>query len=102
MFQHNRDSSRIIMAIDVEQLILQPFRDVVERGKEAAGNAESTGDDEPGVAKAMLKSARTLVREGERALQRLQPLWDERVAQHGDTFVEAMRDNGKALALSLS
>ena len=90
------------MAIDVEQLILQPFRDVVERGKEAAGNAEFSGEDGSEVAKAMLKSARTLVREGERALQRLQPLWDERVAQHGDAFVEAMRDNGKALAFSSS
>ena len=85
------------MAIGVEQLILQPFRDVVERGKEAAENAESDGADEAGVAKAMQKSARTLVKEGERALQRLQPLWDERLARDGDAFAEAMRDNGRSL-----
>lgn len=87
-----------VMAIDVEQLILQPFRDVVERGKEASENAGSEGaDNEAGVTKVMLKSARTLIKEGERALQRLQPLWDERLARDGDAFAEAMRDNGRAL-----
>lgn len=85
------------MAIDVEQLILQPFRDVVERGKEAAENAESDGADEAGVVKAMQKSARTLVKEGERALQRLQPLWNERLTRDGDAFAETMRDNGRNL-----
>ncbi|RYP31751.1 hypothetical protein DL767_005571 [Monosporascus sp. MG133] len=79
------------MVVDVKELFLQPFHEVVERGKEAVANAEA-GGHEPGVAKLMLKSARALEREGERALQRLQPLWDERVAQYGNSFTEAMRD----------
>lgn len=83
------------MAVEVEELILQPFRDVVERAKEAIENAESGKEDEPEVAKLMFRSARSLVKEGERALQRLQPLWDGRVAQHGPAFTEVMRNNGK-------
>ncbi|RYP18026.1 hypothetical protein DL765_004142 [Monosporascus sp. GIB2] len=82
------------MVFDVKKLILQPFHEVVERGKEAVANAEADGH-EPGVAKLMLKSARALEKEGERALQRLQPLWDGRVAQYGNSFTEAMRDNGE-------
>ncbi|RYP65330.1 hypothetical protein DL769_006345 [Monosporascus sp. CRB-8-3] len=86
------------MVVDVKELILQPFHEVVERGKEAVANAEA-GGHEPGVAKLMLKSARALEREGERALQRLQPLWDGRVAQYGNSFTEAMRDNEKQRTL---
>lgn len=84
------------MAVEVEELILQPFRDVVERAKEAVENAETSKQDDPEVAKLMLRASRSLAREGERALQRLQPLWDGRVAQHGPAFTEAMRNNGES------
>lgn len=83
------------MAVEVEELILQPFRDVVERAKEAVENAETGEQDEPEVAKLMFRSARALMKEGERALQRLQPLWDGRVAEYGRAFTEVMRNNGK-------
>ncbi|KAI0892517.1 hypothetical protein F4806DRAFT_233136 [Annulohypoxylon nitens] len=95
-----------MMAIDVEELVIQPFREVVERGKEAVANAEGVNDGEneddadpsndPDAAE-MLKAARSLVREGERALQRLLPLWKERVDKYGDAFTETMRQNDKIL-----
>ncbi|RYP46602.1 hypothetical protein DL768_007224 [Monosporascus sp. mg162] len=86
------------MVVDAKELILQPFHEVVERGREAVANAEA-GGHEPGVAKLMLKSARALEREGERALQRLQPLWDGRAAQYGNSFTEAMTDKEKQRTL---
>ncbi|KAI1375733.1 hypothetical protein F4677DRAFT_115134 [Hypoxylon crocopeplum] len=95
------------MAIEVEELVIQPFREVVERGKEAVANAEAATDgdadensaDAPDAqnAASMLRAARSLVREGERALQRLIPLWKERVDKYGDSFTEAMRQNDRIL-----
>ncbi|KAI5862519.1 hypothetical protein GGS23DRAFT_605472 [Durotheca rogersii] len=90
------------MAIDVEELVIQPFHEVVERGKDAVANAEAAADDadenDPKAssgrdAREMLKAARALVREGERALQRLLPLWKAQVDKYGDAFTEAMRQN---------
>ena len=93
------------MAIDVEELVIQPFREVVEHGKEAVANAEAAagaGPDDNDAdsinqqnATDMLKAARSLVKEGERALQRLLPLWKERVDKYGDAFTETMRQNGE-------
>ncbi|KAI2610526.1 hypothetical protein GGR54DRAFT_370040 [Hypoxylon sp. NC1633] len=101
------------MAIDAEELIIQPFREVVERGKEAVNNAEaavaaaaavSDGTDQNTTeasqtldATAMLRTARSLVKEGDRALQRLLPLWKERVDKYGDAFTESMRQNDRIL-----
>ncbi|KAI1382996.1 uncharacterized protein F4822DRAFT_89227 [Hypoxylon trugodes] len=104
------------MAIEVEELVIQPFREVVERGKEAVANAEAEAkaeseargdadedneDDADSSDKhdvtAMLKTARALVKEGERALQRLMPLWKERVDKYGDAFTEAMRQNDQII-----
>ncbi|KAI0110241.1 hypothetical protein F4814DRAFT_396772 [Daldinia grandis] len=97
------------MAIDAEELLIQPFREVVERGKEAVVNAEASAgsgddEDEDGTDPSngqnvtdMLKAARSLVKEGERALQRLLPLWQDRVDKHGDAFTEAMRQNDRIL-----
>lgn len=99
-----------MMAIDVEELVIQPFREVVERGKEAVANAEGVNDGEneddtdpsnDQDATEMLKAARSLVREGERALQRLLPLWKERVDKYGDAFTETMRQNGEFLPFYL-
>ncbi len=81
------------MAIDIEELILAPFREVVDRGKEAVANADSD-DDENDTVKRLSKAGKAVVREGERALKRLQPLWDDQVAKHGDTFRAAMARNG--------
>ncbi|KAK1764258.1 hypothetical protein QBC33DRAFT_497839 [Phialemonium atrogriseum] len=81
------------MAIDVEVLILEPFREVVERGKEAAANAEAAQDDDPELSKEMAKAAQAVMKGGERALKRLQPLWDSQVEKYGDDFKETMREN---------
>lgn len=83
------------MAIDVEVLILEPFREVVERGKEAAANAEAAQDDDPELSKEMAKAAQAVMKGGERALKRLQPLWDSQVEKYGDDFKETMRENGE-------
>ncbi|KAK3902170.1 hypothetical protein C8A05DRAFT_15728 [Staphylotrichum tortipilum] len=84
------------MAIDIEELILAPFREVVERGKEAVANADAAAadhDDENSTVKRLDKAGKAVVREGERALKRLQPIWDQQVAKHGDTFRAAMARN---------
>lgn len=86
------------MAVDIEELIIAPIREVVDRGKEAVANAESADDrddDADDVTKRMAKAGKALVREGERALKRLQPLWDDQVKKYGDAFRTAMDKNGE-------
>jgi hypothetical protein len=82
------------MAVDVEELVISPFNEVVERGNEALTNAEDAQENDPELAKQMQKSAQAVVREGERALKRIQPLWDSHVDRYGDDFKESIRDNG--------
>ncbi|GJC84744.1 hypothetical protein ColLi_07582 [Colletotrichum liriopes] len=81
------------MAVDIEELIILPFREVVERGKEATTNAEEAQNEDPEQAKQMMKFATMITKEGERALKRLQPLWDNQVEKHGDMFKEIIADN---------
>ncbi len=83
------------MAVDIEELIIAPFREVVERGKEAVAHAEGASEDDEDVSKQMSKAAKAVVREGERALKRLQPLWDSQVEKYGDTFKSGMSKNGE-------
>lgn len=83
------------MGVDAEVLILGPFREVVERGKEAIANAQDIDDDAGSEgAKYMLKAAQAVAKEGERALKRLQPLWDGQVGKYGDVFTDALSQNG--------
>lgn len=83
------------MGVDAEVLILGPFREVAERGKEAIANAQDIDDDAGNEgAKYMLKAAQTVAKEGERALKRLQPLWDGQVGKYGDAFTDALSQNG--------
>ena len=81
------------MAVDIEDLIIAPFREVVKRGNEALANAQADADED--AAPAMEKAAKALVREGDRALKRLQPLWDSQVEKHGDIFRDTMSKNSK-------
>ncbi|KXJ96251.1 hypothetical protein Micbo1qcDRAFT_218143 [Microdochium bolleyi] len=81
------------MAIDADVLVNQPFRELVERGQEAITNAQDAADEDPDVAKLMTKAATGLVKEGERALGRLQPLWEQQSQKYGDAFSDAIRDN---------
>lgn len=82
------------MGVDIEVLILGPFRDVVERGKEAVANAENADHDNLELSKLMLKASQAVIREGERALKRIQPLWDGQVEKYGEAFKNGLSQNG--------
>lgn len=79
--------------MDAEELILNPFHEVVDRGKEAVANAESAADDDAELSRLMAKAGVAVVKEGERALKRLQPLWDSQVEKYGDAFKETLSQN---------
>ncbi|KAG7056976.1 SH3 domain-containing protein [Colletotrichum scovillei] len=81
------------MAVDVEELILAPFREVVERGEESAKNAHDAQDDDPETSREMAKSASMIAKEGQRALKRLQPLWNSQFEKHGDVFKDTIAEN---------
>jgi hypothetical protein len=83
------------MAVDVEDLIVQPFRELIQRGNEAIANAEAARLTNPEISQVMLRSARAVVREGERALQRVHPLLLDHLERHGDAFRDAVKECGK-------
>lgn len=70
---------------DVAHLVITPFQEVVEKGQAALENA---GDSEP-----MAKAAQSLVKEGERALKRIEPLCKKYIAEFGLNFRDALREN---------
>jgi hypothetical protein len=82
------------MAIDVEELIIHPFRELVEKGNEAVDNAAAAEGEDAELSKRMAKAAKAVVKEGERALKKLQPLWDSQVEKYGDSFKKSMSQNG--------
>lgn len=70
----------------IEDLVLAPFRDIVVKGNLAAKNADDGGNDE------MPKAAQSLVKEGERALKKIEPLCLKKVEEYGISFVDAVKD----------
>lgn len=72
----------------VEDVVLAPFGDIVSHGKAAISNAEDIGDEE------MSRAAGVLVKEGERALKRLEPVCRKLYEEYGSNFVDALMDNG--------
>jgi hypothetical protein len=78
------------MGIEAEELILSPFHEVVSRGKEAVASAEGAAGEDAELSRLMAKAGTAVVKEGERALKRLQPLWDSQVGLYGDAFKEKM------------
>lgn len=76
---------------DIADFVLTPFREIVEKGQTAVENA---GDTQP-----MLKASQSLVKEGERALKKIEPLCKKHLEEYGSNFLEAIKENGK---LSLS
>ncbi|KFA75805.1 hypothetical protein S40288_07786 [Stachybotrys chartarum IBT 40288] len=70
---------------EAAELVIAPFRDIVEKGKQAVENA---GDNE-----AMLKAAQSLVREGERALKKIEPLCKKQAEEYRSNFVLALKEN---------
>lgn len=71
---------------DVAELVLTPFRDIVDKGKTALANA---GDLQP-----MLKAAQSLLKEGERALKKIEPLCRKNLDEYGASFLAALKENG--------
>lgn len=71
----------------IVDLILTPFRDIVDKGRTAIQNA---GDTQP-----MLKASQALLKEGERALKKIEPLCKKHFDDYGPAFLEAVKDNGK-------
>ncbi|OAA66565.1 Src-domain containing protein [Niveomyces insectorum RCEF 264] len=89
------------MGVDAEELIVRPFNEVVERGNEAIANAHAhaaaaatTADNSDhaaaDLAERLARAGRAVVREGARAVKRLQPVWDDQVEKYGEAFKDAM------------
>ena len=78
---------------DVERLVISPFREIVEKGNTAIDNAQNADDDSS--APAMLKAAQALVKEGERALKRVEPLCRKNFDEYGTNFIEAIKDHSE-------
>lgn len=78
----------------VEDVVLAPFRDIVAHGEAAVKNAEISGDGE------MLKAAQVLVKEGERALKRLEPICRKSHEEYGSSFVDSLMENGQISELT--
>lgn len=75
-------------------IMLGPFREVAERGQEAVANAHDIYDEDNESALHMLKAAQAVTKEGQRALKRLQPLWDSQVDKYGVAFTSALSGDG--------
>ncbi|KAI1147837.1 hypothetical protein F4825DRAFT_465381 [Nemania diffusa] len=78
------------MAEEVEGLVLAHFREIVEKGKAAIENVESAGDQAPAP---MLKAAQNLVKEGERALKKIEPISTANYEEYGSNFINAIKEN---------
>lgn len=72
----------------VDDLVLTPFKDIVEKAHTAVENA---GDANP----EMLKTAQALLKEGQRALKRIEPLCKKQFEEYGTAFPDALKENGK-------
>lgn len=72
----------------IADLILAPFRDIVSQGNVALRNAVEGGND------GMVKAAQHLVKEGDRALKKIEPLCLKKYDESGPAFVNALKDNG--------
>ncbi|KAI0555490.1 hypothetical protein F4679DRAFT_570033 [Xylaria curta] len=78
------------MADEVERLVLAQFREIVEKGKTAIENVESAGDQAP---EPMLKAAQNLVKEGEKALKKIEPVSTATYEEYGSSFINAIKEN---------
>jgi hypothetical protein len=76
---------------EAQRLVLAPFEEIVEKGKNALENA---GDGDSAESKQMQKAAKNLVREGERALAKIAPLCKSRLDEFGSVFVDALKEHG--------
>ncbi|KAI1853256.1 hypothetical protein JX266_001962 [Neoarthrinium moseri] len=79
------------MSDEIERLVLSPFKEIVEKANTAIENATDADDQE--AAAPMLKAAQSLVKEGERALKKIEPLCQRNYAAYGSNFVDAMKES---------
>lgn len=80
----------VAMSEEVERLAIAPFREIVEKGNVAIGNAPNADEE---TSPLMLKAAQNLLREGERALKRIEPLCTKNFDEYGVNFVDAIKEN---------
>lgn len=80
------------MADDIEYLILAPFRDIIEKGNVTVQNADQA---EGFRANQMKKAGTSLLKEGKRAIKRLNCLCQKHLEEAGQCFVEFVKDEGK-------
>lgn len=75
----------------VRDLVTAPFHEIVEKGNAALDNAPNNT-----YGAVITKSAQALVKEGERALKKMEPLC-KKLLESGPslTFVNALKDNGR-------
>ena len=88
---------------DVQNLVLAPFQEIVEKGKTALQNATDAGLTK---SDHMSRAAQNLVRDGERALKKIEPLCKRHWDEYSTNFIFALKENGKlgtltAIALEL-
>lgn len=73
---------------DIQGLVLKPFYDIVEGAETALKNAQAAGLVEP-----MQKAAQSLVKDGRRAIARVEPLCHRHYAHYSTNFVTALKAN---------
>lgn len=73
----------------VDDLVLTPFKEIVEKAATALGNA---GDYDE-----MQRASHALMKEGQRALKRIEPVCRKHFEEYGTGFTDALKENGKAL-----
>jgi len=73
----------------VRDLVVAPFAEIADKGKTAVDNAKEADNA------AMLRAAQALVREGERALKKMEPLCRKHLDEFGSNFVDALKENGR-------
>ncbi|KHN94182.1 Src-domain containing protein [Metarhizium album ARSEF 1941] len=72
---------------DVEELVIKPFREVIEKGNVAVQNAANSPD--------MLAEAQLLVKVGERGLRRIETNCQKLYKDYTSNFVAALKENGE-------
>ncbi|KAI0593852.1 hypothetical protein F4775DRAFT_607034 [Biscogniauxia sp. FL1348] len=75
---------------EVERLMLAPFREIVEKSNAAIENAGAADETSAAL---MLRAAQSLMKEGERALKRLEPLCIKNYEEYGSNFIDAIKEN---------
>jgi hypothetical protein len=87
--------------VQLEHLVLAPFRETAGKARTALDNAESAEEHDGDVARAMQRAARGLLSKAERALKKIEPLCERFTGEYGPAFVDAVKDNGKLAAVFL-